>query len=416
MVYQISQSDIYQKNLDFNPIDPSVMHIDLNSCFASVEQQANPLLRNKPIAIAAYAKPYGCILAPSIEAKEFGVKVGMTVRQGEELCPWLIVKEADPNKYREVRNRFERLFNEYTSHLSPKSIDEFVLYVGDYPAYKNGVINIAKEIKYRIKEEIGDWLRVSIGVSTNQMLAKLAAGLNKPDGLDIIDKDNFLQIFSNIDDIKDLPGINVRNEARLNRVGVFSVMDMYEASVQDLKSAFQSVLSRYWYTRLRGWEIDDIEFARRSYGQSYVLPGGFIEKEWFPILAKLIEKATRRMRKKGFRSKGIHLYLRFEDKSSWHRSYTFKDSLFDPRDIYKRAIYVYQSFAPHGLAVRQIAVSCINLVKDKHQLNILEDYLKKESLVSSLDTLNNKWGEYTITSGRLLGSAGHVRDAIAFGK
>lgn len=406
--------NIYSQSLSFNPAPASVMHIDLNSCFASVEQQANPLLRDKPLAVAAYAKPYGCILAPSIEAKQWGIKVGMTVKQGQELCPWLIVKEADPNKYREVHSRFQALLSDYTSHLISKSIDEFALYVGDYPAFQRGAISIAKEIKSRIKDEVGDWLRVSIGISTNQILAKLASGINKPDGLDIIDVNNYQEIFKRVG-LRDLCGINYRNEARLNRVGIFTVTDMYNATIQDLKSAFESVLSRYWYTRLRGWEIDDVEFARRSYGQSYVLPKPMDRETWLPILAKLIEKATRRMRRSGYKSRGIYLYIRYSDHTSWHKSHKFKESLFDPRDIHKLALAVHDQYAPDKMA-RMLAVSCIHLTKANHQPTIFEDFLKKTRLIASLDTLNNKWGEYTITSARLLGSESHVRDAIAFGK
>src|SRR5688572_24295331 len=94
-----------ENNLFFNPAIPNIMHIDLNSCFASVEQQANPLLRGKPLAVAAYDAPYGAILAPSVEAKLYGIKTGMSVREGRELCPFLVVREPDPPKYRQVHKQ-----------------------------------------------------------------------------------------------------------------------------------------------------------------------------------------------------------------------------------------------------------------------------------------------------------------------
>ena len=96
------QTKAVQGNLDFNSASPLIMHIDLNSCFATIEQQANPLLRGKPIVVAAYDSPGGCILAPSIEAKEYGIKTGMRVRDGRALYPKLIVKPPDPWKYRNV--------------------------------------------------------------------------------------------------------------------------------------------------------------------------------------------------------------------------------------------------------------------------------------------------------------------------
>jgi len=89
------------------------MHVDLNSCFATIEQQASPLLRGKPIAVAAYNSPNGCVVAPSIEAKRFGVKVGMTVREARLLCGEIIIKLPDPPKYREVHQQFSKIFRDY---------------------------------------------------------------------------------------------------------------------------------------------------------------------------------------------------------------------------------------------------------------------------------------------------------------
>ena len=169
---------------NFNPSPPSVMHIDLNSCFASVEQQANPLLRDKPISVVHSDTPYGCILSPSVEAKLWGVKTGMNLREGRELCPWLISRIADPPKYREVHAKFAKLLDDYSDHIIPKSIDEFVLTLPP----ESDPIRISEVIKSRIRAEIGDYLQVSIGVSTNQILAKLASSLHKPDGFDIIKK------------------------------------------------------------------------------------------------------------------------------------------------------------------------------------------------------------------------------------
>lgn len=405
---------VYQNKLIFNPASASVMHIDLNSCFASIEQQANHLLRGTPLAIAASSKSYGVVLAPSIEAKQWGIKVGMNVAQAKQLCPWLVVKLADPNKYRIVNQQFHKLLSQYTSHLIPKSIDEFVLYLRDFPAYNRGVVNIAKEIKSRIKQEIGDWLRVSIGISTNQNLAKLASNLNKPDGLDIIDHRNFQEIFKQVQ-LRDFSGINYRNEARLNRVGVFTTPQFHDASVQKLKSAFQSVLGQYWYTRLRGWEIDDVSFTRRTFGQSYVLPRSMKEDEWLPILAKLVDKGTRRMRAKRFHAYGVHLSLRFSDKSYWHKGKKWQELVSDPRDIYKRALALYQNFAPHK-PVKKISVTCFDLEESAGQLTLYRDLIRQNNLIQAVDDLNDKWGSYTVSSARLLGTRTYVHDTIAFGK
>ena len=103
------------------------MHLDFNSCFASIEQQANPLLRGKPVAVVAYNSPSGCILTASIEVKKLGVKTGLRVREGKLLCPKLIVLPSDPPKYRFVNRALLKLFNEYSPEVSVRSIDEMLL-------------------------------------------------------------------------------------------------------------------------------------------------------------------------------------------------------------------------------------------------------------------------------------------------
>lgn len=401
--------------ISFNPAIPTIMHVDLNSCFASVEQQANHLLRGKPVVVAAYAKSYGAILAPSVEAKLYGVKTGMSVRDALLLCPFLIVREADPPKYRQVHGQIGQLLSDYSSHVISKSIDEFCLPLRSlYGEGGPDLQSIVHEIKQRIKSEIGDYLRVSIGVSTNQILAKLASGLHKPDGFDILDSKNYRDIYSSIG-LQEFCGINVRNEARLHRVGIFTPLQFYEASVQTLKSAFESVLGRYWYTRLRGYEVDDIEFSRRSYGQSYVLPRSMVYEEWRPILAKLIAKAARRLREGGSFATGLHLSLLYGDHTHWHTGHQGSSLLMDDASLLTSALSLYELRAPHK-PVKKIAVTCFGLEKDSGQLSCLVDTVKQKSLITSLDGLNDKWGEYTISYASMLGSSGHVRDAIAFGK
>lgn len=386
------------------------MHIDLNSCFASVEQQANHLLRGQPVAVAAYAKSYGAILAPSVEAKLYGIKTGMSVKEGRELCPYLIVREADPPKYRQVHAQFASLLNEYGDHVISKSIDEFCLTL---PSGSDPVA-VSTEIKARVKREIGDYLRVSIGLSTNQILAKLASGLHKPDGFDIIDRYNYDETYGRVN-LQDFCGINHRNEARLHRVGIFTATQFYAASLQTLKQAFQSVLGRYWYTRLRGYEIDDVEFSRRSYGQSYVLPQPMSLTQWRPILAKLIAKAARRLRASGAQATGIGLALNFGDHTSWHTTHQGSVAIYDDASLLTAALALYEANAPKK-RVKKVAVTCFGLVEESGQLSCFSDLIKQKALVTSLDQLNDKWGEYTVTYGSFLGSSGHVKDAIAFGR
>lgn len=402
-------------NLQFNPKSPTIMHIDLNSCFATIEQQANHHLRGKPVVVAAYSTPSACIIAPSVEAKALGIKVGMRVKDGRLLCPNLIIREPDPWKYRNVHLQLRRLLEDYTNNINPKSIDEFVLNLEGYPAYSKGMKNVAKEIKKRIKEEIGDWLTVSVGIAPNIFLAKTASGLHKPDGLDEVNRENFLEIYKTLE-LKDLCGIKTNNTVRLNKVGIFTVVDFYNASIQKLKSAFQSIVGFYWYLRLKGWEIDDVVFGRNSFGNSYAIPDKLSTSEQLaPILMKLVEKMSRRMRKAGYKARGVHVSLLYKDGNHWHLGGSLEEELFFSGDIYKTAYKILKK-SPYKSPVHILAVSCYKLTQGENlQLNMFENTSKKHDLAKAVDKINDKWGEFVITPAKMLGMSDKVIDRISFG-
>ncbi|NMB70103.1 hypothetical protein GYA27_02780 [candidate division WWE3 bacterium] len=405
----------YPINLQFNPKQPTVMHIDLNSCFATIEQQANPLLRGKPIAVAAYKSPGGCILAPSIEAKGFGIKTGMRVKDGKMLYQDLIILEPDPWKYRNVHLSLRKILETYTNNVIPKSIDEFVLDLEGFPSMRKGLINVGNEIKQRIKSEVGDWLRVSIGIAPNRYLAKTAAGIKKPDGLEVIDISNHVAVYESLE-LNNLCGIKTNNITRLNKMDIFTVRQFYEANPKTIQMAFHSVMGYRWFLRLRGWEIDDVEFARKSYGNSVALKERLTTpEELAPVLMNLVEKMSRRMRNAGYKARGVHLSLLYRDGNHWHKAVTKGTNLFAPGDIYKVAYKILLK-APYRIPVHTIAVSCFNLVTDTNrQLSILELPCRKENLTDAVDKLTAKWGNFVITPARMLATKDVVKDRVAFG-
>ncbi len=403
------------QSLSFNPSPSHIMHIDLNSCFATVEQQANPLLRGKPIAVAAFASPNGCILAPSVEAKTFGVKTGMRVKEGKQLCPKLMILSPDPWKYRNIHLKLRRLISDYTSDFAPKSIDEFLLELKDYPAAKNGMLKVGSEIKKRIKHEVGDWLTVSIGVAPNRYLAKIAAGLKKPDGLEEINIKNYREVYSDLQ-LTDLTGIKTANASRLSGMGIHNVTDFFEAPLWKLKAAFESINGYYWFTRLRGWEVDDVLFGRKSYGNSTALGKPLSSvAELSPVMARLTEKMSGRLRSAGYKARGVHLAILYKDGDYWHEGGLTHRDLFDTRDFFKAVFRLLVKANPRK-PVQNIAVSCFDLSLDKNsQLSLFEDVEKKEKLTVSIDTVNEKWGDYTVGLARSFDSGDMVKDRIAFG-
>ncbi|MBI3342946.1 hypothetical protein HY032_02220 [Candidatus Gottesmanbacteria bacterium] len=421
--------------MSFNPSPPTIMHIDLNSCFASVEQQANPRLRGKPIAVAAYTTGNGCILAPSVEAKRFGVKTGMRVRDGKALCPDLIVLSSDPWKYRYVNRKLLALLREYSSDVAVQSIDEMVMDMAGMPSLEgklgtltglnlvkkqgstlfNAMLSIAYEIKRRIKEEIGDWLTVSIGIAPNRFLAKTAACLHKPNGLDIITKENIEEILTGLR-LEDLCDIKHGNSGRLRLFGITTTRAFYRATAKELETAFHSIVGHHWWMRLHGWEIDDRQFDRKSFGHSYALykPYTPLEKPVQQILSQLVTKMGRRLRTNGYQALGIHVSILYVDSSFWHHGQKVVSPLFSDSDLYEASYRVLEkaSIKP----VRILSVSCFHLSRDLYQQQTLfVQEQRKERLTQAIDAIADRWGDFAVTSGRMLSMEARVLDRIAFG-
>jgi DNA polymerase IV len=399
--------------LNHNP--PTIMHVDLNSCFATIEQQANPLLRGKPIVVAAYNSPKGCVVAPSIEAKQYGIKTGMAVWEARLLYPKIVVKTPDPEKYRAVHLMFRRIFRDYSPDVTPKSIDEAVIDLTDtLSLFKGSILDIGKEIKKRFREEIGDWMKCSIGVSTNRFLAKLAASLHKPDGLDVIDHANVLEVYKRVS-LLDLNGINTRFQARLNAYGIFTPMEFYNASLELLKKqVFQSILGYYWYLRLRGHEIDAVDFKRKSFGNTYALGKQTNDKrELVKLLMKLCEKTGRRLRRAKYSAHGVHVACVYTDLSYWHIGRKFDVPIYTIRDIYIKALRLL-NMSGYTKRVRNLAVSVYDLIPSTdEQLELFSSPTHAVSEAS--DKINDKWGEFVITPALMMGMEDIILDRIAFG-
>jgi len=401
--------------MEFNSAPSEIMLMDINSCFATIEQQANPLIRGKPVAVAAFVSPGGCILAASVEAKKLGIKTGMRVKDGKNLYRDLIVLPPDPSKYRNVHLKLKNLISKYSDDFSPKSIDEFILNLKGYPCILDrSILDVAREIKQKIRVEVGEWITVSIGIAPNRYLAKIA-GLHKPDGLDEINKENYLDIFSGLK-LTDLTGIKTANATRLNSVGIKNVLDFYEAPIWKLKAAFHSITGLYWHTRLHGYEIDNIDFARRSYGNSVALGKNLSSiRELSPILARLTEKMSARLRRAGYKARGVHLSLLNKNGSFWHKGRLTDRELFDSRDFFKEAFTLLTEANPVS-PVRNIAVSAYALTPNlTSQMELFVDVVKNESLANAMDAINERWGDFTLGMGVARRGENVVLDRIAFG-
>lgn len=403
--------------MNFNSVLPTIMHIDLNSCFATVEQQANPLLRGKPVVVAAYTTAGGCILTASREAKKLGIATGMRVGEAKTICPVVVVLPSDPWKYRFINKKLQDLVRAYSPNIQVKSIDEMVVDFQNTPQIqKNGMTEIAKKIKQDIKKKIGDWLTVSIGIAPNRYLAKVASGLHKPDGLDVIDQSNVEQIFSNMQ-VEDLTGIKIGYGRRLRYAGITTALSLYQAPVEVLTRAFQSVCGYQWWRRIHGYEADETEFETKSIGHSYALHTPYKPREYrlLQILCTLASKMGRRLRAHGSQAYGMHVSCQYTDREYWHRGVKQARALYSNAQLYAAAKRILL-LAPDK-PVRILSVSSYFLSDSSvSQLKLYSDEEEHRSLTKALDRIEDRYGDFSVFSAVLLGMQDKIHDRIAFGK
>ncbi len=417
---------------EYSPARPLVMHIDLNSCFATVEQQARPRLRGRPIAVVNRRTEHTAIVTASYEAKAMGVKVGMRLKDAQKLCPGIIGVESDPPKYRYVYHKLMAIMRDYSPSVAMKSIDEGVIDFNRTTAAirSRSMWEVGQEIKARLKNEIGSVMRCNVGIGTNRFLAKTAAGLHKPDGMDELTSHNIRDIFLGLQ-LTDLTGIAYHNERRLNAVGIYTPLQFLDADAELLaKVVFKSVVGYQWHQRLRGWEVDDEPHELQTCGRQYVMEGRNVPRsEVVARLHTLTEATGAKLRGQGKCARGVGVYARIEGVAGlgesngrwgrkgnyWHQKYLAPLPFFSDQAIWAIISQLFAS-APAGV-VREIGVHAYHLHDSLgDQLSFFGDALARDRRISgAVDEINQRYGEYTIHSAHTLASHAIVKTKIPFG-
>ncbi|HWQ99610.1 MAG TPA: hypothetical protein VN397_02045 [Candidatus Methylomirabilis sp.] len=298
----------------------------MNSYFASVEQQANPFLRGRPLGVCAYLHRHGCVIAASIEAKERGMKVGMTMEEAQEKAPNAVFVQNDPGKYRAVTSRVFSILHELTDSVEHYSIDEaFLDLTGWYRDPAEAAWALARA-RRRITDEVGEWLRCSIGIAPTRFLAKLGSDIQKPSGLTVITPENLDEILSKLD-LEDVCGIGPRIRRRIERLGYWSLVELKRAAIPNLIRAFGKNGYFLW-AKLNGLEVERVaseELPPKSIGHSYCVPSSVNrEGRAEAVLAKLTERAARRLRTHGFLAGVVSVAVGVGARD--HRPYGFGSS------------------------------------------------------------------------------------------
>lgn len=407
--------------LGLNTADPTTLVVDLNCAFASIEQENDPDLRGRVLAIAAYATDAATIVSSSREARDLGIKTGMRVFEAKAIYSGVLVREPNPPLYRSVSDRLIEILERHSPDVLRMSIDEASLnLVGTPDLVRLGPEGVALAIKRAIRQEVGACVTASIGISTSIWMAKQASNLHKRDGLSRIDHTNLVAVFKRLQ-LTDLSGIADASARRLARAGVYTPMDFLHATAPRLRQAgMHEEVASFWGRRLRGFEVGAFEHvSRKSYSHSHVMARATAsQKDLEELLMRLSDMVGRRLRSAGRSGRTVSVSVVYRpDDGHFSRQITLRRPVATGDDIYQAALRLLAARDPRRL-VGTLGVGLSGLNQGgPAQMDLFAEPArpKLDRLEAAVDSIRDRFGEDAIQRSRLLGRAPVVRDRIAFG-
>lgn len=386
------------------------LYVDFNSYFASVEQQLNPQLRGKPIAVLPVATDSTCAIAASYEAKAFGVKTGTPIYEAKKMCPDIICVLAQHNRYVEFH---ELLIDEIDRHIPVAkvcSIDEMACSLMKNEQPPERAKAIARSIKDGIAKNIGGHIKCSIGIGPSKYLAKVATDLQKPDGLTVLMPgdlpDRLLEL-----KLRDLPGIGRNIERRINNAGIYDMHGLLKLQPKHMRAIWGSLWGEKMWYYLRGFDLPDEETNRSTVGHSHVLaPEMRHPKQAYMIARRLTMKAAARLRRMEYHAGKFFLSVRIEDGPRLG----LEASCLPAQDSFiflKLLDDLWQALLQEAgrKRIKKVNVLIHGLIPDK-DLNIQPNLFsmaapaaaakkKNEKISKTIDQLNQKFGRDTVLLG-----------------
>lgn len=396
------------------PCTPAVplrwLFVDLNSYFASVEQQRHPELRGRPVAVVPLMSDSTCAIAASYEAKRYGVKTGTRIGEARRLCPELVLVEASHDLYVDYHHRvIAEIERHYPVHTIG-SIDEMGCLLDARRAEESVAVALARRIKRGLLDHVGEMLRCSIGIAPNRYLAKVASDLTKPDGLEVVRQEDLPGRLQHLQ-LTDLPGIGRNMEPRLNKCGLHSFLDLWQAPPHVLHRAWGGVGGDRFWQQLHGGDLDDLPVQRRSIGHSQVLAPEFRRPPEAVIVAKrLLLKAASRLRRLGYRATTLAVSVRTETRQRGEAHQRFQ-AVSDSLALAKTLDLLWQrAMSQVGWArIQKIAVRLGELesVHAPQQLDLFPDLgspvaadaERRDRLSRAMDDINKAFGRDSLALG-----------------
>jgi DNA polymerase-4 len=390
------------------------LFVDMNSYFASVEQEERPELRGKPVAVVPVIAERTSAIAASCEAKGFGVKTGTSVADARLLCPHIQFVLARPQLYVQTHHRIIAAIESclHVDHVC--SIDEMYGQLLGTERLPQNATAIALKVKEKIRE-VGSTLRCSIGIASNPWLAKIAADLQKPDGLTLLPSDQLPGALFPLK-LTDLPGIGRAMLARLQAHGIFHVEQLCSAAESQLAEAWGSkVIGSIWHQQLRGIDLPYRSTKRSTVSHSHVLaPELRNDASAYAVAQRMLDKAAHRMRLLGYHAQRLTLSLRFLGRGGWASCREFqpcRDSLALSDDL--RGLW---RLKPAG-NILKVGVDLSQLVADPSvTIPLFDEQVKRNALADVMDRVKERYGRDAVHTASMLGVKDAAPTRIAFNR
>jgi DNA polymerase-4 len=349
----------------------------MDAFFASVEQRDHPELRGIPLAVG-YDGPRGVVATASYEARRYGIHSAMPMMRAKRLCPHLTIVPGSYSRYKEVSSQVHAIFHDYTNLIEPISLDEAFLDVTENKKNIPLAVNIAREIRQRIRDEVH--LTASAGISYNKLLAKIASDWRKPDGMTTIHPDRALDFIAQLR-VEKLWGVGPRTAEKMHYMGIFTGGDLREMSLQHLIEVFGK-MGKVYYDFARGIDNRPVEteWIRKSVGCERT----FLEDIYKPsaVLVELYhatEELVRRIAKSDFEGHTLTLKVKFSDFTQITRSLTVQHSLLDKDGILpvaKRLLKEVGYSADRPIRLLGLSVSNPTMEAEAHRVEWVEGFLE----------------------------------------
>lgn len=381
----------------------TIMHIDLDAFFVSVEQAMNPELQGKPVVVGGRPAGRGVVASASYQARALGLHAGMPLTTACRLCPQAIFIEGSFPKYRDASQRFMAILADFSPYLEPVSLDEAYLDATGFESIYGSIHQMAVAIKQRIKDELG--LCASVGIASCKVVAKIAAELSKPDGLLEVAAGKEHSFLAPLP-IAKLPGIGRKTERILNGLGINTIGKLSIMPLSALKSHFGAsgeLLHRFSNA------IDDRQVELPSAAKSISRETTFGKDTQDRSLLKatlryLSERVGSELRQRGKQARCITLKLRYADFTTITRSHTLKQASNTDQAIFDTGLKLLnRARAQEKQPVRLIGIGISNLAEPGRQLDMLDSSAQRqEQLNRAIDRIRNKYGFTAIQTGQTL--------------